>query len=158
MLFHNIYRIENVFPSIGPRLTKPVSKFSYIHTKKTWSQPDARSTYLGSRIALLVETSNAESPTPMNIYITLQGIEVCTNSQCGLYINIPRGVPVALFLTNSLNLRDSGTSKPKRSVTPFYMYVPCPLPTQGAFSKGNDGTNIHIFNKDRQKICKKKSR
>ena len=30
----------------------------------------------GLRIARIVETSNAESPTPMNIYITLQGIEV----------------------------------------------------------------------------------
>ena len=96
----------------------------------------------GLRIARIVETSNAESPTPMNIYITLQGTEVCTNSQCGLYINIPRGVPVALFLTNSLNLRDSGTSKPKRSVTPFYMYVSCPHPTQGAFSKSNDVANL----------------
>ena len=109
----------------------------------------------GLRIARIVETSNAESPTPMNIYITLQGIEVCTNSQCGLYINIPRGVPVALFLTNSLNLRDSGTSKPKRSVTPFYMYVSCPHPTQGAFSKGNDGTNIHIFTKPKKNSIKK---
>ena len=56
--------------------------------------------FKGSRIARLVETSNAESPTPMNIYITLQGHTGYTNDQCGLYINIPRGVTVALFLTN----------------------------------------------------------
>jgi hypothetical protein len=82
--------------------------------------------YKGSRIALPVETSNAESPTPMNIYITLQGIEVCTNSQCGLYINIPRGVPVALSLTDSLNLRDSYSVKTK-AFSYAFLYV-CAMP------------------------------
>ncbi|MDY4538416.1 MAG: hypothetical protein SPD82_03630 [Prevotella sp.] len=32
---------------------------------KRGASPVTRSTYLGSRIALPVETSNAESPTPM---------------------------------------------------------------------------------------------
>ena len=82
--------------------------------------------YKGSRIALPVETSNAESPTPMNIYITLHGIEVCANSQCGLYINIPRGVPVALSLTDSLNLRDSYSVKTK-AFSYAFLYV-CVLP------------------------------
>jgi hypothetical protein len=91
----------------------------------------------------------------MNIYITLQGHTGYTNDQCGLYINIPRGVTVALFLTISVNLRDSTTSKPKRSVTPFYMYVSCPLPTQGAFSKGNDKAKIMIFKKKGKKTIKK---
>ena len=35
-------------------------------------------------------------------------------TQYGLSINIPRGVFVALFLTNCLKLRSSNTSKPRR--------------------------------------------
>jgi hypothetical protein len=35
------------------------------------------------------------------------------------------------------------------------MYVSCPHPTQGAFSKGNDGTNIHIFTKPKKNYTKK---
>jgi hypothetical protein len=35
------------------------------------------------------------------------------------------------------------------------MYVPCPRPTRGAFSKGNDGTNIHIFTKPKKNYTKK---
>ena len=41
-------------------------------------------------------------------------------------IYTPQGVPVALFLTKSLNFPGSNTSKPKRTVTPFYVYVPHP--------------------------------
>ena len=42
-------------------------------------------------------------------------------------IYTPQGVPVALFLTDHLNFPGSKTSKPKRTVTPFYVYVshPC---------------------------------
>ncbi len=35
------------------------------YIKKRGASPVTRSTYLGLRIALSVETSNAESPTPM---------------------------------------------------------------------------------------------
>ena len=42
---------------------------------------------------------------------------------------------VALFLTNSLNLRDSNTSKPKRTVTPFYVNV-CPPPLPAGLRQG----------------------
>ena len=46
-----------------------------------------------------------------------------------------RGVPVALVLTTSLNLRDSNTSNPKRSENAFSMYVSRPpVITQRAFS------------------------
>ena len=73
----------------------------------------------GLRIARLVETNNAESPT-QNVY---------KNSRCAthsdtlnairihyrLSINIPRGAPVALFLTNRSKLRSSYTVKTKAS-------------------------------------------
>ena len=58
-----------------------------------------------------------------------------------MYIYTPQGVPVALFLTDSLKLRSSNTSKPKRTVTPFmYMCPPlrCPLselPARVGFAK-----------------------
>ena len=109
----------------------------------------------GLRIARIVETSNAESPTPMNIYITLQDHGGLHQDLCGLYINIPRGVPVALFLTIHLKLRSSYSVKIKAFSYAFYMYVSCPRPTQGAFSKGNDGTNIHIFTKPKKNYTKK---
>ena len=72
-----------------------------------------------------------------------------------VYINIPRGVPVALFLTIHLKLRSSYSVKIKAFSYAFYMYVSCPRPTQGAFSKGNDGTNIHIFTKPKKNSIKK---
>ena len=62
----------------------------------------------------------------------------------GMYIIHPRGVPVALFLTNSLNLRSSNTSKPKRTVTPF-MYMCLPKhPTHKGFQQGLDYAKIII--------------
>lgn len=73
--------------------------------------------YQGSRIARIVETSNAETPHRMNIYRPHQ-----QNSQNLAYmidIIIPWGVPVAWLLTIRLNLRDSSNVKPKRTVTPF---------------------------------------
>ena len=54
--------------------------------------------YKGSRIALLVETSNAESPTSMFIIALL--LLLCER-QGGQGINIPWSVPVALLLTNN---------------------------------------------------------
>ena len=50
-----------------------------------------------------------------------------------------RGVPIALFLTRSSNVRDSNTSNPKRQENAFCMYVSPPRPiTQGAFSIGKN--------------------
>ena len=56
----------------------------------------------GSRIAQSVETSNAESPTQNAIVIPTRYETVLrtVHIQYGLSINIPRGVPVALFLTD----------------------------------------------------------
>ncbi len=59
----------------------------------------------GSRIALFVETSNAESPTQNEYRKSLNVIHVgkytAIEIHYGLSINTLRGVPVALFLTNS---------------------------------------------------------
>jgi hypothetical protein len=74
----------------------------------------------GSRIARLIETNNAESPhaecysnRPYGYTNDCHATRVYT--QYGLSINIPRGVPVALFLTNRSNLRDSQVVKTKAS-------------------------------------------
>ena len=78
----------------------------------------------GSRIAQFVETSNAESPTPMNIY-QIHDSDDSFNRKCqrGECINIPRGVPIALFLTNCSNLRDSYSVKTKASRKRLCLYV-----------------------------------
>ena len=78
----------------------------------------------GSRIARLVETSNAESPTQNAIVTTHthtpMAVTPSAHIQYGLSINIPRGVPVALFLTNRSNLRYSYTDKTKASRKRLY--------------------------------------
>ena len=77
--------------------------------------------FKGSRIALFVETSNAESPTIM-IYIT---------SQLWLYVYIhPTGRPLLLCSWQTVWICEIlESSKPKRTVTPFYVNVrPPPLP------------------------------
>ena len=61
-----------------------------------------------------------------------------------MYIIHPRGVPVALFLTNSLNLRSSNTSKPKRTVTPFMNMCLPKHPTHKGFQQGLDYAKIII--------------
>lgn len=57
--------------------------------KERGASPDARSTYLGLRIALLVETSNAESPT-YDVYNN--PMSDCwpseVKSQCGFTIHL----------------------------------------------------------------------
>lgn len=69
----------------------------------------------GSRIALSVETSNAESPTPMLLYDIPDMALIFFENQnrMGYVYKHPRGVLVALFLTDNLNLRDSYIVKTK---------------------------------------------
>ena len=70
---------------------------TYIKKRGAGLSPVPR--YKGSRIAQFVETSNVESPTP-RVYIKplATSTDRCSNG----YINVPWGVPVALFLTNCL--------------------------------------------------------
>ena len=73
----------------------------------------------GLRIALIVETSNAESPTQNaysgSLHAIHTGRHAAIRIHYGLSINILRGVPVALFLTNRSKLRSSYTVKTKAS-------------------------------------------
>jgi len=59
----------------------------------------------GSRIALFVETSNAESPTQNEYRKSFHAVHISRHAAIRkhylLSINTLRGVPVALFLTNS---------------------------------------------------------
>ena len=77
-------------------------------------------------IARLVETSNAESPTMMIYNQPVMAVRIYTSHRASL---------VALFLTNRLNFPDSKTSKPKRTVTPFYVNV-CPPPLPAGLRRG----------------------
>ena len=54
----------------------------------------------GSRIARLIETSNAESPTPMDYIDTSTGHGFRGHGPVACIQYTSRGVPVALFLTN----------------------------------------------------------
>ena len=74
----------------------------------------------------------------MSIYFTQHGHRGLHPEPSGLYINIPRGVPVALFLTNSLNLRDSSTVKTK-AFSYAFLYV-CAMPAfhPSGFCNGYD--------------------
>lgn len=63
-----------------------------------WSNLVTRSTYLGLRIALPIETSNAENPTYDVIYIVFPtGYNDGLHPRVESHINTLRGIPVALF-------------------------------------------------------------
>ena len=92
--------------------------FSSHHTNehKTWSQvllPVPLSK--GLRIALIVETSNDESPTQNEYRKSLCAIHTGRHTAIRIHyrlsINTLRGVPVALFLTNCSSLRSSYSVK-----------------------------------------------
>ena len=101
----------------------------------------------GSGIAQVVETSNAESPTPVYIYRkhswqrTTKSIEA--NEGCIQYTSW--GVPVALFLTTLLELPDSYCVKTKAYSYALYVYMSAqPLPI-GASGMGIDVTKITLL-------------
>lgn len=79
--------------------------------------PVARPTHQGSRIAQPVETSNAESPTPMYVYIVRPLCLAAGRQQdtfFGLYIIHPESIHRCFVFDRFPNLRDSDASKPKR--------------------------------------------
>ena len=80
----------------------------------------------GSRIARLVETSNAESPTIMIYNQPVMAVRIYTSHRASL---------VALFLTNRLNLRDSYDVKTKAYSYAFYVNV-CPPPLPAGLRQG----------------------
>ena len=113
----------------------------------------------GSGIAQVVETSNAESPTPVYVYRkhswqrTTKSLEA--NEGCIQYTSW--GVPVALFLTTLLELPDSYTVKTKAYSYALYVYMSAqPLPI-GASGMGIDVTKVtflsHILSFFIDKMC-----
>ena len=101
----------------------------------------------GSGIAQVVETSNAESPTPVYVYRkhswqrTTKSLEA--NEGCIQYTSW--GVPVALFLTTLLELPDSYCVKTKAYSYALYVYMSAqPLPI-GASGMGIDITNVTLL-------------
>ena len=101
----------------------------------------------GSGIAQVVETSNAESPTPVYVYRkhywqqTTKSLEA--NEGCIQYTSW--GVPVALFLTTLLELPDSYCVKTKAYSYALYVYMSAqPLPI-GASGMGIDVTKITLL-------------
>ena len=109
----------------------------------------------GLRIARIVETSNAESPTPMNIYITLQDHGGLHQDLCGQYINIPRGVPVALFLTIHLKLRSSYSVKIKAFSYAFLYVCAMPASHPRGFQHRLWRYKYTLFYKNKETFCKK---
>lgn len=95
---------------------------------------------VGLRIALLVETSNAESPTPMYFIPSGVGCETPQSHNGEQYIS--RGVPVALFLTRSLRLRSSHIVKTKAFRYAFYVYVFTQPFAQGASGMGFNSAKV----------------
>ena len=135
----------NYPPHVAPRALK---KFNHPYTKKK----RGASLSLVPRVeafALPYQSKRATLKAPRKcIYRLFHKIQSTHRNGHsilkGMYIIHPRGVPVALFLTNSLNLRSSNTSKPKRTVTPF-MYMCLPKhPTHKGFQQGLDYAKIII--------------
>ena len=103
----------------------------------------------GSGIAQVVETSNAESPTPVYVYRkhswqrTTKSLEA--NEGCIQYTSW--GVPVALFLTTLLELPDSYCVKTKAYSYALYVYMSAqPLPIR-ASGMGIDVTKITLLSR-----------
>ena len=73
---------------------------------------------------------------------------------CRLSISIPEGVPVALFLTNSSNLRDSQAVKTKASQkTPLSMMFSRPSDSAAASSFAWEQAQRYLFSCKRPRIC-----
>lgn len=102
--------------------------------KETWSQLlSLVPRFKGSRIALPVETSNADQPHEMYIYSNTRwrlGTIVAVHHQRGVYLHTPyKGhFPLLCSWQIVLNLRDSWIVKTKASRKRLFQYVlPCPL-------------------------------
>lgn len=100
-----------------------VNHIHFIQTKKTWSQFIARSTNWGSRIARQVETSNAENPTSVLVYMQHTNNNDNKPLQMVLVYNSLREAFGCFVSDLSMNLRDSNSSKPKRTKRLFCMYA-----------------------------------
>ena len=76
----------------------------------------------------------------------------------GMDIIHPMRRPRCFVFDKHLNVRSSNTSKPKRKIRLYYMYVSCPPLCPMGFQHSNDGTKLRnycvqnkFFNKKTQK-------
>ena len=118
----NIVAKKTIFFTIKTSLFRPATSadvYSFKFVEHTHEKRGASSVpgprFEGLRITLSVQPSNAESPTLM--YVMTHYIIMCTNT------TPPRGVPVALFLTDKWKLRSSQSVKPKAFRKRLCMYV-----------------------------------
>ena len=108
--------IGHYYSRLQPLLAD-VNSLGSTYTQKTWSQFCHSVHVLRlSHCPICLITEQQRKPHGMYIH---------NPTKKGFVFTTPlRGVLVALFLTDSLNLRDSNTLKPKRPENAFNMYVP----------------------------------
>ena len=103
--------IDDLLSSSSPALCWQIIGVShaYIH-KKTWSRSVARSTLQRLSHCPICRNEQRRKPHAESVYKTACHIYRCRYSNA--YINVPWGVPVALFFDKlTLNLRDSRSVK-----------------------------------------------
>ena len=136
-----------------------ISMVCFIFRFKRGASSVTRFTCWGPRITLSVETSNAESPTMIYIANTPEKLPLTYSYTKGSRGNVythHRASPLLCFWQIIVKLQSSNTSKPKRTVTPFYVYVPIPYFTHSGFQQGYDNTNVEKFYKSTKKEHKKR--
>lgn len=88
----------------------------------------------GSRIALFVETSNAESPTMMYIYMPTYTLTTMSTVQYRQNIIRPMWRPRCFVFDEQMNLRDSRDVKTKAYSNASIMYMCHALPAPRGLS------------------------
>ena len=104
----------------------------------------------GSRIAYVVETSNAKPHAVMYIR-TLHYTSLHDQYNKGLRKHTHEAFTIALFLTNVKNLRDSETSKPKRQVNAFFIMLSPPTNPVGV----SDAAKVQHYFELANLVCTK---
>ena len=100
------------------------------------------------------ETSNAESPTPMHILTS--GLQGTAHKANWCIQTSPGAFPVALFSTDFRTCEILRTSKPKRTVTPFYNLCAQPTICPLGLSAWVKRRKVNIFLAKVQRINKEK--
>ena len=100
---------------------------SHIHTKKRGASYRTRPALRGLRIAHTVWTSNAESPTPIRIYMPQKYLYTERVHRYKEGINIPLSyLPLQCPWLYVRSLRSSCMPRTKRKVNAFFLYMSVP--------------------------------